>query len=90
MQITQKISVIGLVWEFWNYGSAHPENPVTNVNYWMYNVPYVNIPWIHIPSEMPLLGYFGYMPFGILVWQFYIWAGQLCGFDSDITVSKSE
>ena len=76
----------GFVWEVWNYGSAHPANPVTNVNYWKYNVPYVNV--IHIFSEMPLLGYFGYMPFGILIWQFYIWAGRLFGFNTDVAVPR--
>ncbi len=76
----------GFIWEAWNYGSTHPIDPVMNPNYWVYNIPYVNV--IHIFSEMPLLGYFGYMPFGILVWQFYIWAGELCGFNSDIVVRK--
>jgi hypothetical protein len=76
----------GFIWEFWNYGSMHPVDPVMNPNYWVYNIPYVNV--IHIYSEMPLLGYFGYMPFGILVWQFYIWAGELFGFDSKITFDE--
>ncbi len=70
----------GLFWEMWNWGSAHPTNPVTNPNYWMYNIPYVNV--IHIFSEMPLLGYMGYMPFGILAWVMFIWLGELFGFDT--------
>lgn len=70
----------GLFWEMWNWGSAHPTNPVTNPNYWMYNIPYVNV--IHIFSEMPLLGYMGYMPFGILAWVMFIWLGALFGFDT--------
>lgn len=70
----------GLFWEMWNWGSAHPSNPVTNPNYWMYNIPYVNV--IHIFSEMPLLGYMGYMPFGILAWVMFIWLGALFGFDT--------
>ena len=70
----------GLFWEMWNWGSAHPTNPVTNPNYWMYNIPYVNV--IHIFSEMPLLGYMGYMPFGILAWAMFIWLGALFGFDT--------
>lgn len=72
----------GFFWEMWNYGSAHPELPVTNPNYWMYDIPYVNV--IHTFSEMPLLGYLGYMPFGILAWVMFIWAGKVCGFDTDL------
>lgn len=56
----------GFFWELWNWGSnANPALPATNPNYWIYDIPYVNV--IHIFAEMPLLGYIGYMPFGILV-----------------------
>lgn len=72
----------GFFWEMWNYGSAHPTLPVTNPNYWMYDVPYVNV--IHLYSEMPLLGYFGYIPFGLLVWVMFIWAGKVFGFNTDL------
>lgn len=75
----------GFIWEFWNFGSMYHADPILNPNYWVYNIPYVNV--IHIFSEMPLLGYFGYMPFGILIWQFFIWSGKLFGFDSDIRVN---
>lgn len=45
--------VCGFFWEMWNYGSlAH----------WEYAVPYVDRFRIF---EMPLLGYAGYLPFGI-------------------------
>jgi len=76
--------IIGFFWEMWNYGSAHP-NPAlqTNPNYWIYDIPYVNV--IHIFSEMPLLGYCGYLPFGILVWVAFIWAGKVFGFDSGLS-----
>ena len=71
----------GFMWELWNWGSAHPDPvPVTNPNYWQYDVPYVDI--IHVFSEMPLLGYFGYLPFGLLVWVMFIWAGRVFGFDT--------
>lgn len=72
----------GFFWEMWNYGSAHPTLPVTNPNYWVYDIPYVNV--IHIFSEMPLLGYFGYAPFGIMAWVFFIWAGKVFGFDTTL------
>jgi len=74
----------GVFWEFWNYGSANPTDPVTNPNYWVYNVPYVDV--IHIFSEMPLLGYWGYLPFGVLVWQVFIWSGKFFGFNPDINI----
>lgn len=72
----------GFVWECWNYGSAHPPMPITNPNYWVYDIPYVNV--IHIFSEMPLLGYMGYMPFGVLALVMWIWAGNVFGFDTKI------
>ena len=72
----------GFFWEFWNYGSAHPTLPVTNPNYWVYDIPYVNV--IHIHAEMPLLGFAGYLPFGVLVWMVFIWAGTVFGFNTNI------
>ncbi|MDG6772846.1 hypothetical protein QCB45_00705 [Thiomicrorhabdus sp. ZW0627] len=43
-------------------------------------MPYVNV--IHIFSEMPLEGYFGYLAFGLLVWLMFIWAGKVFGFET--------
>ena len=72
----------GFFWETWNYDSANPANPITNPNYWMYDIPYVNV--LHIHAEMPLLGYFGYLPFGVLTWLIWIWAGQVFGFNTQL------
>jgi hypothetical protein len=73
--------LIGFFWEMWNYGSAHPGPALqSNPNYWVYDIPYVNV--IHLFSEMPLLGYFGYLPFGLIVWLLFIWAGRLLQFDT--------
>jgi hypothetical protein len=73
----------GFIWELWNHGSEYPSiGYPTNPNFWVYDVPYVNV--IHIFSEMPLLGYFGYMPFGIFVWVFFIWAAKLLNKPSDL------
>ncbi|MGZ5575548.1 MAG: mechanosensitive ion channel protein MscS [Methylobacter sp.] len=73
----------GFFWELWNWGSnADPLLPATNPNYWVYDIPYVNV--IHIFAEMPLLGYIGYLPFGILVWAVFIWLGELFGFDTKL------
>ena len=44
----------GMLWELWNYGSAAK---------WHYSIPYVQR--FHL-FEMPLLGYAGYLPFGIV------------------------
>lgn len=83
----------GFFWEMWNHGSEsiNPIShtlpiPQTNPNFWIYDVPYVNV--IHIFSEMPLLGYFGYLPFGILVWVFFIWAGKVVGFNTNFSDEK--
>ena len=75
----------GLFWEVWNYGSAHPVLPVTNPNYWVYDIPYVNV--IHIYVEMPLLGFAGYLPFGVLAWVIFLWAGKVFGFNTDLLKS---
>jgi hypothetical protein len=43
----------GLLWELWNYGSLAK---------WQYGIPHVQR--LHV-FEMPLLGYAGYLPFGV-------------------------
>jgi hypothetical protein len=43
----------GFLWELWNYGSLAK---------WHYSIPYAA--GFHL-FEMPLLGYAGYLPFGI-------------------------
>lgn len=45
--------ICGFLWELWNYGSFAR---------WHYSIPYVQR--FHV-FEMPLLGYAGYLPFGI-------------------------
>lgn len=73
----------GFLWEMWNYGSAHPDiGYPTNPNYWIYDIPFVNV--LHFFSEMPLLGYYGYLPFGALVWVFFIWIGTLFNRDTNL------
>ncbi len=49
----------GFFWEMWNFFS-YPK--------WVYTVPFVN--FLHI-FEMPLLGYGGYLPFGLEVYSLY-------------------
>jgi hypothetical protein len=44
----------GFFWEMWNYHSLAK---------WIYSIPYVERIKIF---EMPILGYMGYLPFGLL------------------------
>jgi hypothetical protein len=62
--------VEGFLLEGQNFVSATHENGVLQTDYpgyWVYNVPFVNR--FHI-FEMPVVGFYGYLPFGIycLVW----------------------
>jgi hypothetical protein len=70
----------GFFWEFWNHGS-NVFVPGRNPNFWVYKIPYVNV--IHIFSEMPLLGYFGYLPFGAQCWVWWLVAAHLLKFSPD-------
>ena len=62
--------VEGFLLEGQNYLSAGHANGMPETEYpgyWMYNVPFVNR--FHV-FEMPVVGFYGYLPFGIycLVW----------------------
>lgn len=50
----------GFFWEMWNF-YALPK--------WIYTIPFVDV--LHI-FEMPVLGYLGYLPFGLEVYALYI------------------
>jgi hypothetical protein len=49
----------GFFWEFWNYFS-YPK--------WVYTIPYVGFLKIF---EMPILGYFGYLPFSLEIFAIF-------------------
>jgi hypothetical protein len=70
----------GILWEFWNHGS-NAFLPGRNPNFWVYDIPYVNV--IHLFSEMPLIGYVGYLPFGIQCWVWWLLAAHLLDFNPD-------
>ena len=57
----------GFFWELWNVFS-YPK--------WVYRVPFVD--FLHV-FEMPLLGYLGYLPFGLELFAFYHLAMGLLG-----------
>lgn len=64
--------ICGFFWEMWNIGS---------MNKWFYEIPYVHGFEIF---EMPLLGYAGYLPFGLECVVVSIFFGRLLGFDAKI------
>lgn len=64
--------------EMWNYWSP-PGNP----NFWMYDVPFVNVAHIF---EMPFLGFFGYLPFGVMCWVWWIQNASILNANPDIEV----
>ncbi|MFC0213657.1 small-conductance mechanosensitive channel [Paenibacillus chartarius] len=78
----------GFFWEFWNFGSKwfHGTEP-TNPNFWKYSVPYLDK--IHIFSEMPILGYFGYLFFGVNCWILWLFAAKVFQFDDNFDVTDS-
>ena len=62
----------GFCVECWNYFSAaHVDGKLitTNTFYWAYSVPYVNVAHIF---EMPILGYLGYLPYGVYAGLWWI------------------
>lgn len=82
--------ICGLMWEFVNFGSEKFYNyrPI-NPSYWKYAVPYVNK--IHLPfSEMPILGYFGYIPYGWICWIQWSLAAKLFSFDENISIRENK
>ncbi|OGV48231.1 MAG: hypothetical protein A2X49_05235 [Lentisphaerae bacterium GWF2_52_8] len=62
--------ICGFFWEMWNFHSLAK---------WIYSVPYVNV--FHI-FEMPVLGYAGYIPFGL---ECYCTAQFLLNYESRLT-----
>ncbi len=61
----------GFFWELWNVFS-YPK--------WVYDVPFVD--FLHL-FEMPLLGYLGYLPFGLELFAFYHAVMGLLGHPQD-------
>jgi len=62
----------GFFWEGWNYFTAvHTAAGIETLNpdFWVYSVPYVNR--FHI-FEMPVLGFLGYLPFGLFTWLWWL------------------
>lgn len=66
--------ICGFFWEMWNYHS-YPK--------WIYHVPLVG--FLHV-FEMPLLGYFGYIPFAWELFALYHLASRPLAQDGDLVV----
>jgi hypothetical protein len=81
--------VQGLLLECQNYFSGihdgyqvvFTEDPA----YWQYNLPYVNK--YHL-FEMPILGYLGYLPFGLYCWLWWIACATLLNVPSSFLKAK--
>ncbi|WP_411345537.1 small-conductance mechanosensitive channel [Paenibacillus sp. WLX1005] len=79
----------GFFWELWNYGIEKFNNgSPTNPNYWKYSVPYLDK--FHLFSEMPFLGYFGYLFFGVNCWIIWLTAAYVFKFDPNFELSSKE
>ena len=76
--------ITGFFWEFWNHGS-NVWFPRCNPNYWVYDVPYVNV--VVGFTEMPIIGYFGYLPFGVQCWMWWLVLANLLGLPYDFDPS---
>jgi hypothetical protein len=79
----------GLCLECENYFSAARINGVAIYSeqpaFWQYNLPYISR--FHL-FEMPILGFFGYMPFGIYCWVWWIAFAYMQGIPSMLFQEK--
>lgn len=80
--------ITGFFWEFWNFGSEwfHDFAP-TNPNYWIYSIPFLDK--YHPFSQMPILGYFGYLFFGVVCWVVWLATAYIFGFDGSVGISET-
>ncbi|MCB1193743.1 MAG: hypothetical protein KDK90_25125 [Leptospiraceae bacterium] len=79
---------IAFIWEFINWGSGFfNSDQQINASYWKYSIPYIGL--IQLPfSEMPILGYFGYIPYAWICWIQWNVAANLFGFDADVSLDN--
>lgn len=86
--------ILGFCLEGWNYlsathvtgapnycGEVHQVMEMThNASYWVYSIPFVDK--FHI-FEMPLLGFLGYLPFGVYCGVWWIFFASMLGVKTD-------
>lgn len=79
--------VQGFLWEGMNYFSAYHSPFMTNIpGYWIYSIPYVAYGYIF---EMPAMGFFGYMPYGLFCWMFWIAWASLLNIPAEIAIDRN-
>ena len=57
-------AICGVLWEFWNYWA---------ITKWTYTVPAEYLGHVKV-FEMPVIGYFGFLPFALECYAMYHWA----------------
>jgi hypothetical protein len=72
-------AICGLLWEFWNYWA---------LTKWTYHLPFLGATEQYKYFEMPLVGFLGFLPFGVecwVMWQLMRWplAGLVEGLPDD-------
>jgi hypothetical protein len=80
----------GITMEGWNYFSAfHGDDGIFTYApaYWAYSIPYVGEPKLF---EMPILGYLGYLPFGVYCWIWWIMFAFLQDIPSKLAKLEAE
>ena len=79
----------GLILECFNYLSGHNlwtlQVESFNPAYWVYCIPFVTD---HKIFEMPILGYLGYIPFGIYCWIWWITAAFLMNISTNYSLHE--
>jgi len=80
----------GVTMEGWNYFSAaHGADGIFTYApaYWVYSIPYVDTPKLF---EMPILGYLGYLPFGVYCWVWWIMFAYLLAIPTKLAKLEAE
>ncbi|MFQ5865446.1 MAG: hypothetical protein ACE5IW_09485 [bacterium] len=70
--------ICGLLWEFWNYWATAK---------WVYIFPYLTKPKIF---EMPLSGYFGFLPFAVEIYVMWEFAASLLKFNLSSRIESTQ
>jgi len=78
----------GFLWEGTNFLSAS-HTPLHSYvpGFWIYSIPYVDIAHVF---EMPILGFFGYMPYGIFCLVFWICFAHIFNIPTKIKLFNNE
>lgn len=71
----------GFFYELWNYGSHYFTGLNDNPNFWYYTIPYLDKYYVF--SEMPVIGYYGYILFGSIVWSIWLVIAAIFDFSPD-------